>query len=90
MTNMIFYQIAPHALLQAVLRRSLDEGCDIIPLMKRQHADNMEFFFTNLGNIYAGGKNIDPTLLSTSKQYPVPLHTPSISPYMVWDHAQVS
>lgn len=86
--NAIVVEIAPHCLLQAVLKRSLGEENIILPLMKKHHVDNMEFFFTNLGNIYTAGKNIDPTALSCPRQYPVPLNTPSIAPSMQWDHSQ--
>ena len=42
-------EIAPHCLLQAILKRSLGPGCTFVGLMKRNHADNMEFFLSNLG-----------------------------------------
>ena len=86
--NALVVEIAPHCLLQAVLRRSLSEGSVIVPLMKKLHSDNMEFFLSNLGNIYMAGKNFDPTVLTSNRQYPVPLDTPSIAPYMKWDHSQ--
>lgn len=45
--NMI--EIAPHCLLQAILKRSLKPTCCNVGLMKRGHADNVEHFFQALG-----------------------------------------
>ena len=42
-------EIAPHCLLQAILKRSLGQDCTFVGLMKRKHADNLEFLLTNLG-----------------------------------------
>jgi len=48
-SNAIVIEIAPHGLLQAVLKRSLDSSCTMASLMKRDHSCNPDFFFTNLG-----------------------------------------
>ena len=48
-SNAVTIEIAPHCLLQAVLKRSLGDGCAFIPLMKRHHADNMQFLLSSLG-----------------------------------------
>lgn len=42
-------EIAPHCLLQAILKRSLKPTCCNVGLMKRGHADNVEHFFQALG-----------------------------------------
>ena len=47
--NAITIEIAPHCLLQALLKRSLGPECTFVGLMKRHHQDNMEFLLTNLG-----------------------------------------
>lgn len=86
--NSIVIEIAPHCLLQAVLKRSLNTETACIPLMKRNHPDNLEYFLSNLGKIYMEGRNIDPTTLTCKKITPVTLSTPSIAPYMKWDHSQ--
>uniref|UniRef100_A0A672GZY7 Fatty acid synthase n=1 Tax=Salarias fasciatus TaxID=181472 RepID=A0A672GZY7_SALFA len=51
----VVVEIAPHALLQAILKRSLKHTCTIVPLMKRGHANNLEFFLSNIGRIYMNG-----------------------------------
>ena len=48
-SNAVTIEIAPHCLLQAVLKRSLGDGCAFASLMKRHHADNMQFLLSSLG-----------------------------------------
>lgn len=86
--NAVVLEIAPHALLQAILKRSLKHTCSIIPLMKRDHTNNLEFFLSNIGKIYMNGIDIDSNGLCPAVKYPVPVGTPQISPLVQWDHAQ--
>ena len=48
-SNAVTIEIGPHCLLQTLLKRSLGDGCALIPLMKRHHADNVQFLLSNLG-----------------------------------------
>lgn len=41
--------------LQAVLKRGLKTSCTIIPLMKKDHKDNLEFFLSSMGRLYLTG-----------------------------------
>ncbi|XP_046888952.1 fatty acid synthase isoform X1 [Hypomesus transpacificus] len=86
--NAVVLEIAPHALLQAILRRSLKPTCCILPLMKRGHANNLEYFLSHIGKAYVNGINVDSNKLYPRVQYPVPPGTPLISPLLQWDHAQ--
>uniref|UniRef100_A0A665X8P4 Fatty acid synthase n=1 Tax=Echeneis naucrates TaxID=173247 RepID=A0A665X8P4_ECHNA len=86
--NAVVVEIAPHALLQAILKRSLNCSCSILPLMKRGHTNNLDFFLSNIGKIYMNGINVDSNGLCPAVTYPVPLGTPLISPLVNWDHAQ--
>uniref|UniRef100_A0A4W6CE03 Coiled-coil domain containing 57 n=1 Tax=Lates calcarifer TaxID=8187 RepID=A0A4W6CE03_LATCA len=86
--NAVVVEIAPHALLQAILKRSLKHTCSILPLMKRGHTNNLEFFLANIGKIYMNGINVDGNGLCPAVKYPVPAGTPLISPLVHWDHAQ--
>ena len=45
----VVIEIAPHCLLQAILKRSLDAECLFVGMMKRGHADNMEYLLSILG-----------------------------------------
>uniref|UniRef100_G1RUY3 Fatty acid synthase n=1 Tax=Nomascus leucogenys TaxID=61853 RepID=G1RUY3_NOMLE len=51
----VVLEIAPHALLQAVLKRGLKPSCTIIPLMKKDHRDNLEFFLAGIGRLHLSG-----------------------------------
>ncbi|NXO39594.1 FAS synthase, partial [Locustella ochotensis] len=86
--NAVVVEIAPHALLQAILRRTLKPTCTILPLMKKEHKNNLEFFLTQIGKIHLTGINVLGNNLFPSVEYPVPVGTPLISPYIKWDHSQ--
>ena len=45
----ITIEIAPHCLLQAILKRSLGPGCMFVGLMKRDYPDNLDYLFSNIG-----------------------------------------
>ncbi|XP_028912877.2 LOW QUALITY PROTEIN: fatty acid synthase [Ornithorhynchus anatinus] len=86
--NAVVLEIAPHALLQAVLKRGLKSTCTIIPLMKKDHKDNVEFFLTNVGKLHLSGVNVDSNKIFPPTEYPAPVGTPLISPFIKWDHSQ--
>ncbi|XP_010131413.1 PREDICTED: fatty acid synthase, partial [Buceros rhinoceros silvestris] len=86
--NAVVVEIAPHALLQAILKRTLKSTCTIIPLMKKDHKNNLEFFLTQIGKIHLTGLNVFGNNLFPRVEYPVPVGTPLISPYIKWDHSQ--
>ncbi|XP_010886932.2 fatty acid synthase [Esox lucius] len=86
--NAVVVEIAPHALLQAILKRSLKPTCSILPLMRRGHANNLEFFLSNVGKVYMKGIAVDSKQLYPPVEYPVPPGTPLISPLVQWDHSQ--
>ncbi len=48
-SNAIAIEIAPHGLLQAILKRTLGSDVANIPLMSRNHAQNLEYFLCALG-----------------------------------------
>ncbi|KAM4824750.1 fatty acid synthase [Urocitellus parryii] len=86
--NAVVLEIAPHALLQAVLKRGLKPSCTIIPLMKKGHEDNLHFLLTNVGKLHLAGINVNPDALFPPVDFPVPRGTPLISPLIQWDHSQ--
>jgi hypothetical protein len=47
--NAVTVEIAPHCLLQAILKRSLGTSCVFTGLMKRGHQNNLEFLLSNIG-----------------------------------------
>ncbi|NWS73173.1 FAS synthase, partial [Crotophaga sulcirostris] len=86
--NAVVVEIAPHALLQAILKRTLKPTCIVIPLMKKEHKNNLEFFLTHIGKIHLTGLNVAANNLFPPVEYPVPVGTPLISPHIKWDHSQ--
>lgn len=85
--NAIVIEIAPHCLLQAILKRSLPKTCTNIGLHKRDHANNLEFLLMNLGKLYNAGGQPDFTKLYQTINYPVGRGTPMINSMIGWDHS---
>ncbi|PNI21562.1 FASN isoform 8 [Pan troglodytes] len=83
----VVLEIAPHALLQAVLKRGLKPSCTIIPLMKKDHRDNLEFFLAGIGRLHLSGIDANPNALFPPVEFPAPRGTPLISPLIKWDHS---
>lgn len=84
----VVLEIAPHALLQAVLKRGLKPSCTIVPLMKKDHADNLHFFLSHVGQLHLAGIDVSPNDLFPPVEFPAPRGTPLISPHIKWDHSQ--
>lgn len=72
-------EIAPHGLLQAIMRRSLP-GVTNIALTQRGHKDNTEVFLQAIGKLYNLGLQPDIAKLYPPIEYPVSCGTPMISP----------
>ncbi|XP_032285376.1 fatty acid synthase [Phoca vitulina] len=85
----VVLEIAPHALLQGVLKRGVKPSCTIIPLMKKDQRDNLEFFLRNVGRLHLLGIDANPNGLFPPLEFPVPRGTPLISPHIKWDHSQI-
>uniref|UniRef100_A0A2K5Q2X1 Fatty acid synthase n=2 Tax=Cebus imitator TaxID=2715852 RepID=A0A2K5Q2X1_CEBIM len=83
----VVLEIAPHALLQAVLKRGLKPSCTIIPLMRKDHRDNLELFLASVGKLHLSGIDANPNALFPPVEFPVPRGTPLISPLIKWDHS---
>ncbi|XP_071066957.1 fatty acid synthase isoform X2 [Dasypus novemcinctus] len=84
----VVLEIAPHTLLQGVLKRSLPPSCTVVPLMKRGCADGVEFFLASVGQLHLAGIDANPNGLFPPVEYPVPRGCPLISPLIKWDHSQ--
>lgn len=84
----ICIEIAPHGLLQAILKRSLGSECTNISLMKRQHTNNVQFMLTNIGKLFAAGGQPMISRLYRPISYPVGRGTPMLNSKIGWDHTQ--
>lgn len=49
--NAILIEIAPHGLLQAILRRSMSNTCTNVPLTNRNSKDGLRFLLNALGKL---------------------------------------
>ncbi|XP_076103743.1 fatty acid synthase-like [Mytilus galloprovincialis] len=85
--NAVVIEIAPHCLLQAILKRSLGPKCTSLGLMKRDHEDNITYFLTSLGRCFLHGINLNPLKICQPVKFPVPKETPMISSLVGWDHS---
>lgn len=81
-TDAITIEIAPHGLLQAILKRSLDQNVINISLMHRNHKDNAEYFLQALGKLYNIGLQLQLANIYPHVEFPVSRGTPMISPYI--------
>ncbi|XP_015515781.2 fatty acid synthase [Neodiprion lecontei] len=86
-TNAITIEIAPHGLLQAILRRSLDENVTNVALTKRGHKDNTQVLLQAVGKLYEVGLHPNLADLYPKIEYPVSNGTPMISPLVRWEHS---
>ncbi|XP_057332495.1 fatty acid synthase [Microplitis mediator] len=85
--NAITIEIAPHCLLQAILRRSLPPTVTNVGLHKKDHSNNLEFFLTNVGKLYNSGAQPDLSKLYPPVSFPVGRGTPMINSIIGWDHS---
>ena len=85
--NAVTIEIAPHGLLQAILRRSLDPGVINIGLTQRGHKDNAEVFLQGLGKLFNAGAQPQLPGLFPEVKFPVSRGTPMISSLIKWEHS---
>ncbi|XP_025264308.1 fatty acid synthase-like [Camponotus floridanus] len=85
--NAITIEIAPHCLLQTILRKSLPSTVINIGLQKLNHSNNLIFLLSNVGKMYIGGAQPDIAKLYPSVSFPVSRGTPMIGSLVKWDHS---
>ncbi|TMS37085.1 hypothetical protein L596_004095 [Steinernema carpocapsae] len=85
--NAVTIEIAPHCIMQAILRRSLQKTCTNVGMMTNRTEDHLESFLQALGKIYQAGVNIRIAKLFPSVNMPAPSSTPMIGPMWKWDHS---
>ncbi|CAD7085952.1 unnamed protein product [Hermetia illucens] len=86
--NAICIEIAPHGLLQAILKRALGGGATSLSLIKRYHDNNLEFLLTNVGKLFAAGAQPNVSKLFRPVTFPVGRGTPMLNSKVGWDHSQ--
>ncbi|XP_011866983.1 PREDICTED: fatty acid synthase-like [Vollenhovia emeryi] len=85
--NAITIEVAPHGLLQAILRRSLSPTVTNISLHQRDHVDNLAFLLSNVGKLYMAGAQPHISKLYPPISFPVGRGTPMIGSLVRWDHS---
>lgn len=81
-SDAITIEIAPHGLLQAILKRSLDQNVINVSLVHRNHKDNAEYFLQALGKLYNIGFQLQLANIYPHVEFPVSRGTSMISPYI--------
>ncbi|GAB1597533.1 fatty acid synthase-like, partial [Argonauta hians] len=87
-SNAIVIEIAPHCLLQVILKRCLNPNCVMVGLMKRKHPNNLEFLYSMLGKCFMAGMNFDPLKVYSPVSYPVSRGTGMLNSVFKWDHSE--
>lgn len=86
--NALVIEIAPHCLLQALLKRSLGINCFFVGLMKKGHPNNLEYFYSNLGKCFIEGMKFNPMKIFQPVTFPVGRGTNMIGSLIRWDHSE--
>ncbi|XP_022827106.1 fatty acid synthase-like [Spodoptera litura] len=85
--NAIVVEIAPHGLLQAILKRSHKE-CTHIPLTRRGNTNGVKFLLEAVGKLYEAGVNPRVDVLYPKIEFPVSTETPLLSHFVAWEHSE--
>nr|CAD7202531.1 unnamed protein product [Timema douglasi] len=87
--NAIVIEIAPHGLLQAIIKKSLALKGHHIPLALRGHTNSTEFLLAAVGKLYMAGLLPKVSNLYLPVQYPVSRGTASLSSLVTWNHEDI-
>ena len=85
--NAVVIEVGPHAILQAILKRSLNPEMKILPLQNWKEPDQSVVLMRALGECHNAGVSVNPLALLKPISFPVSPKTPSIGPLIAWDHA---
>ncbi|XP_052754570.1 fatty acid synthase [Galleria mellonella] len=80
-------EVAPHALLQAVLRRALPAAAAHVPLVRRDRPEPRVQLLAALGRLFAAGAQPAAGRLYPAAAWPVPRGTPGLAARVRWDHS---
>lgn len=84
--NSVVIEIAPHALLQAILKPSVGSKCTHVGLVRRNHSTVVDLL-SSIGNLFNAGLQPKIENLYPPISYPVSRGTPSLQPLVEWDHS---
>ncbi|KAK3911268.1 Fatty acid synthase [Frankliniella fusca] len=81
-------EVAPHGLLQAILRRAKPDNVHIA-LTQRAHPDPVRFLLAALGTASFHVPEVDAAALYPPVSFPVSRGTPTVAPLVSWTHDEV-
>ncbi|KAJ8713074.1 hypothetical protein PYW08_008378 [Mythimna loreyi] len=87
-SNAVCVEIAPHGLLQAILKRSLPAEIRHIPLTNRSHPDPVLYLLQAVGDLYMQGYVPEVQALYPKVEFPVSTETPMLSHLVEWNHVE--
>ncbi|XP_063535514.1 fatty acid synthase [Cydia strobilella] len=79
-------EVAPHALLQAVLKRALPNAAHV-PLVRRDAPDSLVHLLSAVGKAFAAGAQPQVSRLYPAVSFPVSRGTPALASAVGWDHS---
>ncbi|XP_061710593.1 fatty acid synthase-like isoform X2 [Cydia pomonella] len=79
-------EVAPHALLQAALKRAMP-GAAHVPLVRRDASDALVHLLAAVGKAYAAGAQPQVSRLYPPVSWPVSRGTPGLAAHVGWDHS---
>ncbi|GAU91939.1 hypothetical protein RvY_04096 [Ramazzottius varieornatus] len=85
--NAICIEIAPHGLLQALIKKTVGPLCTTVALMKRGASNNVQYFLESIGKLYVNGLNPHVNEIFPKPSLPAPRDTPFIGSVVRWDHS---
>lgn len=84
--NSIVIEIAPHALLQAILKPSVGSKCTHVGLVRRNQS-SVSTLLSSIGKLFNAGLQPKIENLYPPISYPVSRGTPSLQPLVEWNHS---
>ncbi|CAG9823792.1 unnamed protein product [Phaedon cochleariae] len=87
-SDAIIIEIAPHGLLQAILKRSVKDATNV-PLTQRGAKSGVEFLLQSLGKLYLAGMDMQISNIYPKIEYPVSRNTPGLGDLVHWNHADI-
>lgn len=84
--NSVVIEIAPHSLLQAILKPSVGSKCTHVGLVRRNQS-TVSNLLSSIGKLFNAGLQPKLENLYPPISYPVSRGTPSLQPLVEWDHS---
>ncbi|XP_034238382.1 fatty acid synthase-like [Thrips palmi] len=84
----VVVELAPHGLMQPLIRRGLPEGAATFSLTQRGHRDGLRFLLESVGKLFMECVPVKPWVLAPEVSMPVSRGTPSLNTLASWDHRE--